>query len=235
MAATALVASWLVPAFTKQWHDRQAERTLKADLVARLDEATTQTVVGARILIERRFREALTTDARKDELDAARGRERARAAGAHEAARERERDARNGAYLQLFGDWLVTRSVTRSTLLAHFPDAPVAARWTTFATHVTSYLRLARAAGGDARERNCRVLGGYLGLADSVWAPLVTPAHAVDPDSAAFVAYARANALVSDALLQRKNDLVVQILAADAAGLSTDFGDLVEDVVPFAG
>jgi hypothetical protein len=233
MAATALVASWLVPAFTKQWQDRQHARDLKAELAAGLDEATTTTVVEARILIERRFRAALTTDARKAELAAAAPGGRRRAEDAYAAAAEHERDAGNAAYLELVADWLVTRSVTRSKLGAFFPDETLDARWETYANYVTRYVRLARATDPTQRRRYAGELGRFLGQPPSLWAPLADDPRELEGD--AYADYVTANARISHELLEVKNELVVAVLASDVEGFSTDLRGLAEDLLPFLG
>ena len=42
------LTAWLLPAFTRQWEDRQKSRELKADLIAQMSAATVKSVLAAR-------------------------------------------------------------------------------------------------------------------------------------------------------------------------------------------
>jgi hypothetical protein len=46
-----LVASWVLPALTRQWSDRQAELTLKTSLLTRMSEGLSATIAGAESLL----------------------------------------------------------------------------------------------------------------------------------------------------------------------------------------
>jgi hypothetical protein len=229
-AASALVAGWVLPAFAHQWQDRQKERELKRELATQLDRDTTTAVIAARELIDRRFPEAQTTDARFIDLKAATPSARGSARTAFAAARERERDARTIVYIHDFTSWLVTRSVTRSTLDSYFPGSGLADAWLDYANHITHYIRLAAAGTHTDRVTLIGLLSEYLtGGDDGPWLPLtVTPV----PGRAVAKAYGVADGNLSDSLLRRKNEIVKGILAAHAAGFSTRWRDFFADLVP---
>ena len=48
-----LVASWVLPALTRQWSDRQAELTLKTTLLTRMSEGLSASIGGAESLVRR--------------------------------------------------------------------------------------------------------------------------------------------------------------------------------------
>jgi len=233
-ALGALAASLLIPAFTNQWQDRQKERDLKTELATSLDELTTRAVIAARIVIDRRFREAQTTDAREEDLDAAPREDRAQAAKAYRLAAERERDAAAATYIQLFSDWLVTRSVVRSKLAAYFPDEDFAGAWQEYADHITHYLRLGSSASTTAlKGAYVELLAQFLGEDPAAWRVLVADPRLLAEEQ--YLDYVRADALLSDRLLTAKNDIVRRVLDSDVAGYSTDWDELLEDITPFYG
>jgi len=232
-AVSALIASWLLPAFTRQWQDRQKARELKDGLVARLDEATTRTVIATRILVDRSSPEAQTADQRQLELKSASGPGRARADAAFRAALEKERDTRAVSYIRLISDWLVTRSVTRSKLATYFPTSKVDMDWTDYADHVTLYVRLASRNPEQQKKDFLQSLVRYLGRAPPGWELL-----AKDPRKLSKSQYSRfavADGYLTEFLLEDKNDLVRTIVGGHVAGFSTDSGDLLRDLLPFYG
>jgi hypothetical protein len=234
-AASALLASWLLPSFTRQWQDRQEARDLKDKLVAKLDEATTRTVIATRILVDRSSPQAQTTGARELELKNARKAERARARAAFRVAREQERDETAAAYIRLIADWLVTRSVTRSQLATYFPDSNVSDEWTVYANHVTLYVRLASPNPEFLRLKYVNALARYLGFSPP---PPKWRLLANDPRTLSVSQRDRfgvADGVLTELLLIKKNDLVRAIVADHVAGFSTDSGDLLRDLLPFYG
>ena len=143
-AASALVAGWLLPAFAHQWQDRQKERELKRDLAIQLDRDATSTVIAAQLLVTRQFLEAQTATVRMEERDArGPGTSRDGLAAAYDAAFERARLAGASAHIGNLTQWLVTRSVSISTLTATFPEDDLPRRWRIYANHVTDYVQLA--------------------------------------------------------------------------------------------
>src|SRR6476660_5224184 len=96
-AFSALLAGWLIPGFAHQWQDRQKERELKRGLATQLDRDATTAVVAGRILIDRRFPEAQTTEARRLEHASD---------SVVAAAREHERDAAARTFIGTFSAWL---------------------------------------------------------------------------------------------------------------------------------
>jgi hypothetical protein len=234
-AVSVLVASWLLPSVTKQWQDRQEARELKEELVAKLDEATTRTVIATRILVDRSSPRAQTTRARELELKGAPNGERAGARAAFLAAVEQERNATAESYIQIISDWLVTRSVTRSQLLTYFPDSDVADDWTEYANHVTRYVRLASSNSEADKLGYVRRLASYLGVGDAPprWRLLAKDPRTLEGrQSTGFV---RGNVEVTELLLRKKNALVRAIADGHVAGFSTNSGDLLRDLLPVYG
>jgi hypothetical protein len=231
---SALLIAWLVPAFAHQWQDRQTERELKRDIATKLDSDTTHTVIATRILIERLFPEAQTTDARAEEV-AAGSTPRAYADDALRSARERERDAAARTWVKTFEDWLATKSVTRSTLAAEFPDGALAGQWDGYASEVTFYLHLARTSNVSRRRALVSELSSFLG-AERLhfnWTPLIYLPGRVPRQLK--TDYPTADLTLAQSLLDRKRELVEGILRAHAAGYSTRPSDLIRDLFPFAG
>jgi hypothetical protein len=232
-AISALLAGWLLPAFAHQWQDRQAERELKRELATQLDRDVTTAVIDARLLIDRRFPEGQTGDVRLQELRSVPQAERTRARAAYRAARERERIAGTETFVRTLSAWLVTRSVTRSTLAAHFPRSDLAHRWTEYADHVTSYLSLA-STRPRAQER-ARLLGSlkrYLHRRQHPsWRLLTQPPRPLPPRKLEHYSFAAGH--LAGALLLRKNALVEDVLRSHAEGFSTRPRDLLSDVLPF--
>ncbi len=228
-----MVAGWLLPPFAHQWQDRQKERELKRELATQLDGDATKTVIAGRILIDRRFPEAQTTEARLLDLRTAVPADRAAARSALAAARERERDAGATTYIDTLSSWLITRSVTRSALTAYFPHAGLAAAWETYANHVTEYLRLAAARDGGQRRDFVADLSEYLlgNRNDATWQRLVAPPR--DVPAGQLESYAAADGSLSDRLLRKKNEIVRGVLASHAEGFSTRRRDLLDEVLPF--
>jgi hypothetical protein len=226
-----VIGGWLIPAFAHQWQDRKSERDLKHEIATNLDHDLTAAVIQARVLIDRRFPEAQTTDARNTDLHKAASPTRAAAQTALAAATERERDVGATEYIRGLSSWLVTRSVIRSTLEAYFPDADLARAWQTYANHVTNYIRLAAARGRPDRTALLTGLSAYL-LGDSAATKWTALATTPVPGVGVSDAYAHADGELSDTLLQRKNDIVHGVLATHAAGFSTRPSDLVHDLLP---
>jgi hypothetical protein len=229
-----LIAAWLLPAIAQQWQDRQKERELKRDIATQLDRDSTSTIIAVRILVDRSFPEAQTAAARRAELAAAPPSQVARATSILRAARERERDVGTRIYVRTFSDWLVTRSVTRSTLEAQFTNHALTRQWEDFADHVTDYLRLAGRSEKRQREKLVRSLENYVGAAQGVaWETLATPPDSVP--KGARRAYSSANAHMAELLLERKKTIVEDVLAAHAAGYNSRPRDFIRTLFPFLG
>jgi hypothetical protein len=234
-AVSALLAGWLLPAFAHQWQDRQAERELKRELATQLDRDVTTTLINARLLIDRRFPEAQTGDVRLRELRRARLADRTPARAAYRAARERERVAGTETFVRTLSAWFVTRSVTRSTLAAHFPDSDLADRWTEYANHVTDYLFLASARPQtQERGRLLSSLKRYLhGGEHKSWRLLRQAPRPLAPRKLERYSFAAGH--LAGTLLVRKNALAQDVIRAHAEGFSTRPRDLLGDLLPFVG
>jgi hypothetical protein len=234
-ALSALVAGWLLPAFAHQWQDRQKERDLKRELATELDRDVTGTVIAAQLLMTRAFPEAQTADVRRAEYERARPTD-GRARASYLDALERERAAGTEAFVRVLSAWLVTRSVTRSTLATHFPEQDLAGGWIEYANHVTAYVKLAslRVDAEGTRASSLDRLSEYLGGEQrGQWSMLERSPRRVGPR--VLQDYAAAAGHLAGTLLLRKNDLVEEILRSHAAGFSTRPRDLLEDLVPFVG
>jgi hypothetical protein len=228
---SALIASLLFPALTRQWQDRQNARELKDKLVTQLDEAATRTVIGTRVLVDRRSREAQSTDARAVELAQA----PAGDSGAKSRLRravERERDARAAAYIRFVTDWLVARAVTRSRLAAYFPHSGLDEEWARYADEVFLYVRLASTNSASQRGKYIEALRSYLrpGSVGMDWSLLANDPRELNASTTA--RYGIADGRLTDLLLQRKNLITREILSAHVAGFSTNTNDFLHDLIP---
>ena len=136
-------------------------------------------------------------------------------------------------FIGTFSAWLVTRSVTRSALEAQFPGTDLASTWIEYANRLSNYLRLSSVRDAGERKRIVDDLSDYLAPGSIRWRPLLTPPDRVAP--ARYASYVLADATLAEALLLRKNVIVVGLLDAHAAGFSTRSRDLVDDLLPFVG
>jgi hypothetical protein len=234
-AASALVAGWLLPAFAHQWQDRQKERELKRELAIQLDRDATSTVIAAQLLVTGQFPEAQTATVRMEERDATSpGTARDELAAAYDAAVERARVAKTSAHVDNLTEWLVTRSVSISTLMATFPDDDLPNRWKAYANQVTHYVQLAssRAKESDRRKHVDNLIAYLTAPADEEeqWRLLEQQSAELTPKE--LVDYRSAAGHLAERLLLRKNAFVADLLAAHAAGFSTRPSDLLDDLLP---
>jgi hypothetical protein len=147
---------------------------------------------------------------------------------------ERERDAAAAAFIQLFSDWLVTRSVVRSKLAAYFPSQDLGAAWEQYANHITYYVRLASSTiTMKSKGASVAFIAKFLGESSDTWQDLVKDPRLLSEGE--YAEYVKADGLLSNRLLLEKNDLVSRILNSQVAGYSTDMGDLLKDITPFYG
>jgi hypothetical protein len=233
-AVTALIAGWLVPAFAHQWQDRRDERELKREIATELDRGATRTVIASQLLIARLFPEAQTSDVRREEYRRARGADRAASLVAYREARERERVTGTESVVRTLSDWLVTRSVTRSKLTAHFPGQGLDVDWKELADSVQDFLTLASTRAGEYRADVVRRLKTYLvpefGVG-ATWHRLREPPRPRGREQSR--TYAAAVFDLSNALLLAKKTVVEDVLRAHAEGFSTRRRDLLQDLFPF--
>jgi hypothetical protein len=232
------VAGWLLPPFAHQWQDRQKERDLKRELATQLDRDITTAVISAQLLLTRQFPEAQTAIVRKRERDDASSPGRREKLNAeYEAASEREREAGTRTFVRDASAWFVTRSVSISTLNAYFPEDDLPEKWREYTNRVTYYLHLGSSrVPQKVRRAHIDNLIRYLGVDDkerSEWLLLLHPSTEVPPTE--LDPYQEAAGRLAERLLKRKNAFVAEILAAHAAGFSTEPSDLVDELVPFLG
>ncbi len=232
------MAGWLLPAFAHQWQDRQKERDLKRELATQLDRDVTSTVIAAQLLLSRQFPEAQTATVRRQERDGApSGGRREKLAAAYEAASERAREAGTSAYVRNLSEWFVTRSVWIPTLTAYFSEDDLPEQWRVYANHVTDYLLLASSRSAlKVRRSHVDDLIDYLRAKPNErreWLLLARPSASLPPEELDL--YGNAAGFLAGRLLEEKNALVADLLAAHAAGFSTRPSDLLEEILPFVG
>lgn len=51
----AAISAWLIPAFTRQWQDRQKEREIKVALVSDIGDSTSDALVTSQYVANRAF------------------------------------------------------------------------------------------------------------------------------------------------------------------------------------
>jgi hypothetical protein len=105
-----LLASLLIPAFTRTWQDRPKELALKRDLVQRISESATDTIVRARYF--------------GDDV------EQGRMSG----------DRRMSWYLPVVRKWRIDSAIIGSELITYFPDTELHRRWQDYFAAVGAFV-----------------------------------------------------------------------------------------------
>jgi hypothetical protein len=215
-----LLTAWLIPALTRQWQDQQRAQELKAAMVARIGRDTTDALVLSSFIANGRF----------------------------EPVRDPKRPFR--IPMKVFNDldlnWERNRREISTQLEAYFSDRDLVKGWQSYGqlTRDTYFLiterefnrrwtvtRLQRLL--PARHR-CKI--------ESLRDPFPTRTRArTQPASLAPQSRCKPSELknprinyffVATALLEAKSNLTEAILHADPDGLSTDTGDLLQDLLP---
>jgi hypothetical protein len=119
---SALIASILIPLFTRQWQDRQKELDLKRDLVQQIAAAST-TAVRSAVSLERGHLRAAGGEAGED---------------------------RTEIYPILLNEWLTQRAITRSIVSTYFPK--LAACWYAYSDLISDFAALYSGPAGLADE-----------------------------------------------------------------------------------
>jgi hypothetical protein len=190
----ALVSAWLVPAFTRQYQDRQKEREIKVALVSEIGDATSDALVTSQFLAAQTFPQGGQAEFNRVALDWSR--------------RSAEIDAK---------------------LAAYFPGNDIVSDWQRYATVVQRTYYLVTRDRGPRKDEALATVRDFAGPDAHVEWKLFTPSmHYEDP--AALENYLA----LSDRVLERRTELIQEVLDAHAKGFSTTTGHLVRDLVPFA-
>ena len=190
----ALVSAWLVPAFTRQYQDRQKEREIKVGLVSEIGDATSDALVTSQFLAAQTFPQGGQAEFNRVALD-----------------------------------WSRRSAAVEAKLAAYFPGNDVVDDWRSYATAVQRTYYLVTRDRGPRKDEAVATVRGFAGDDAHVdWSLFLPSMHYEDPN-------ALENYLtLSDHVLERRTELVQEVLDAHADGFSTTTGDLVRDLVPFA-
>jgi translation initiation factor 2B subunit (eIF-2B alpha/beta/delta family) len=206
----ALLASWLIPAITNQWSDRQKERQFKRDLIALIDGSVTRMVTEARLL-------GLQQEARRPG--------RSLTAATAESS---------GVYDRLRSQWLVQRGAIKSILVAYFPDEKFELDWLNIADEVEDFALLA-SPYADLRFRQ-DVRSTLSSTFDLTVSQDEITGYSSDPrarDGPAPAGTASWYFAMSRKLLDHKEQLVERILRSHPSGFSAGPRDLARDLFTF--
>jgi hypothetical protein len=200
-ALSALLASVLIPLFTRQWQDRQKELDLKRSLV--------ESIAGS------------STTAVRSAISLALG--HVRAAGGDQGERAGE------VYPRLSNTWLIQRAITRSTIGTYFPGQEDC--WYRYSDMLTSYLSLAaggkrghsgavseiRSFIGETRD-TCQRVGDLPNVVQARYATLLSRIKWPDLVSTSKPGFDGSYSALGELLLIGKDGIVKSIVAADARG-----------------
>lgn len=198
-AVSALLASVLIPLFTRQWQDRQKELDLKRNLV--------ETIAGS------------STSAVRSAISLALGHVQAAGGDPKEPAGE--------VYPQLSNTWLIQRAITRSTIGTYFPAQEDC--WYRYSDMLTSYLSLVAGKRGHAgavaeirsfvaQRDTCQRVPDLPSVAQTRYGTLLSRIKWTDLDSTSKVGFAGSYSALGELLLIGKDGIVKSIVAADARG-----------------
>jgi hypothetical protein len=198
---SALLASVLIPLFTRQWQDRQKELDLKRDLVETIAGSSTSTV--------------------RSGISLALG---------HISAAGGDQDEQAGeVYPRLSNTWLVQRAITRSTISTYFPGQEDC--WYRYSDMLTSYLSLAaggkRGHSGavgeirtfvDQTRHTCQRVGDLPEVVQARYATLASRIKWADLVAKSKPGFGGSYAALGELLLIGKDGIVKSIVAAEARG-----------------
>jgi hypothetical protein len=189
----AAVSAWLVPAFTRQYQDRQKEREIKVALVSAIGDSTSDALVTSQFVAAQTFPQGGQAE-----------------------------------FNRLALEWARSSAEIEAKLEAYFPRSRVVREWREYATVVQQTFYLVTRDRGPRKNEAVRGVRAYLEPARSIdWSLFLPTMRYADPN--AFETYFS----VSSQVLNRKAELIQEILDAHAQGFSTTSGHLVRDLVPF--
>jgi hypothetical protein len=228
-----IVASLLIPALTKQWTDRSKELETKSAIVTKISESSATTINTVRYLVGDVLPAASARNASAKALSKAKTRphknvREPRAKLARATARAQKVEL--ATYNRIKNAWGRNGAAVESELDSYFPSSDLPDRWGSFVMAVTNYVRLASSV--------CR------GQRLNVFNAFSSTIH-VSPDEQFDLEWELSDDcrvkhrnfqvtyfLVGDRLLSEEEQLVRDIVHANAAGYSSGWSDLWHDVVP---
>jgi hypothetical protein len=190
----AAVSAWLVPAFTRQYQDRQKEREIKVALVSEIGDATSDALVTSQFLAAQTFPQGGQAEFNRVALD-----------------------------------WSRRSASVEAKLAAYFPRNDVVDDWRRYATVVQRTYYLVTRDRGARKDEAVATVRAFTGDGARVEWNLFLPSMHYG-DQSALENYLT----LSDYVLNRRAELIQEILDAHARGFSTTTGHLVRDLVPFA-
>jgi hypothetical protein len=232
-AVVLVVASLVIPALTKQWTDRSKELETKSAIVTKISESSATTINTVRYLVGDVLPAASARNATAKAFSRARKRshKHVRVPPAKLVrATTHERTVELATYNRIKNAWGRNGAAVESELDSYFPTSDLPDRWGSFVMAVTNYVRLASSV--------CR------GQRLNVFNAFSSTIH-VSPDEQFDLEWELSDDcrvkhrnfqvtyfLVGDRLLSEEEQLVRDIVHANAAGYSSGWSDLWHDVVP---
>ena len=209
------LTAWLLPAFTRQWDDRQKARDLKASLASAIGTATAQAVI--------------------------RGREEAR--HAFKVVRVQHPEIGSTSLRQypeqsrLDDLWLLDSIRIEAKLRAYFPSHVVLKQFAAYDSTMQALSLVSAAAAGasrndlfdaSSRQTTARELGIAPGDLSAILYLLHGGVHYSDPLGAVDEGYG----FLTGGILGQEHKLISLIMKSHPAGYSTSTRDLVRDLIP---
>jgi hypothetical protein len=234
--ATIVVGSLLVPAITKQWSDRARELEIKTALVREISELTTDTVTAPVLEVVAATPTARLVDHRRYLLDKASKANKAKAQMQLDAALDANVKDAQADYAKKYAAWRNKGTAIRAQLSAYFSGAQLTNDWDALYYAVASFMRLSSNACDRSIDlKNVRsFLASDPSNKDIQW-PLLEKARGTA--SACYVgdhalpAFRGTYSYVGDRIILQQQHILDSIMKADMVGFSSDWNDLVKDVI----
>jgi hypothetical protein len=199
------LTAWLLPAFTRQWDDRQKAHDLKATLASDIATATARAVIRSRIQARRSLSQKPAPFVQEV------------------ATEERLVDA-----------WLSDSIKIEAKLRAYFDSKELVSRLHAYDATMATLFFLASAplSPGEREPRHLKHDAKTLGMR---WEALRDDLDIIRSGSESNCCAASAQSgfgEIIDAVLSQENKLIASIGGAHASGYSTNWRDLVHDLIP---
>jgi hypothetical protein len=221
-----LAAGLLLPAATKQWSDRASELTLKKELLAQVNEATTETVLAADCFARLCMPELAplrTTDPDSD-------------MGIADVDPELWNSALVAAaraYEEIPQQWTKSRAVVQGSMDAYFAGTEAARQWVAYAEAVDAYVGLPDIVCGDDDDPDLRALRTHLGTPDGFrWTDLSRAGLDPGCDHPVEV-FEKAYTAAGQQVLAARERVTDAVIESRAAGYSDGLADFLRDLWPF--
>lgn len=227
-----IVGSLLIPAITKQWTDRPKELELKNSLVTQITEASTKTVVTHRFIASDLLPESRISIYYYTMWQSAKPSEKEAAQRKYEAALESVKRAEQKAFNEMFSSWQTTKASIGGQLDAYFPATTLASDWSRYSAAIANFGQLGSTVCGDDRKRIITELQSYFSESKTInWGALHRPTSDTKCQNDFLPSYQELYFSLGEEVLKRRDEILKNILIAQASGYSSGWRDLINDLI----